>query len=502
LAQRRLKEDRNMLPNLLPALSFILVIQLHVPLCLLTATPAIAASQQRSISLDDEGRLHISASDVMILDASFRDVVKQLETLNATLLQEIETRDRQIAALQNNSCVPIAPSVRFNATAATLLAKLVASSGAEDDWFGYALAATDDMVVVGALYADDKGSDSGSVYVFEKNSTDQYQQVSKLVASDGAAGDWFGYAVAAAESMVVVGARQDGSGAGSVYVFERNSTGQYGQVSKLVASDSAAGDNFGNSLAATDGTVVVGAFGDDDKGSDTGSVYVFEKNSTGQYQQTSKLVASDGAADDNFGGAVAVADGMVVVGATRDGDKGADSGSVYVFEKNSAGQYEQVSKLVASDGASGDRFGRAVAVAAPNDTVVVGSPSDDDEGSNSGSVYVFEKNSAGQYQQVSKLVASDGNVDDKFGYDLAATDGMIVVGAANNDDKGSDSGSVYVFEKNSAGQYHQVRKLVASDGAAGDYFGHAVAVTRGMVVIAAVEDDDKGSSSGSVYVFG
>jgi sucrose-6-phosphate hydrolase SacC (GH32 family) len=109
----------------------------------------------------------------------------------------------------------------------------------------------------------------------------------------------------------------------------------------------------------------------------------------------------------------------------KDDDQGIDSGSVYVFEKNSTGWYEQVSKLVASDGAAIDRFGRAVA--ATDGMMVVGAHADDDNGAiNSGSVYVFDKNSTGQYQQVGKLVASDGAADDNFGWAVAATDGIVL----------------------------------------------------------------------------
>jgi hypothetical protein len=180
---------------------------------------------------------------------------------------------------------------------------------------------------------------------------------------------------------------------------------------------------------------------------------------------------------------VAAAIVMVVVGAYLDDDKGTSSGSAYVFEKNSTGHYNQVNKLVASDGAVEDRFGSAVAAA--DGMVVVGAYADDDIVSNSGSAYMFEKNSAGEYLQVSKLVASDGFVDDWFGITVAATDDMVVVGAYGDGDKGSNSGSAYVFEKSSPGQYKQMSRLAASDGAANDRFGYAVATTDSMVVVGA-----------------
>jgi hypothetical protein len=483
-----------MLLNLPLALSLLVALQL----CLSIAPHAAAASQQRSILLDDQGRLHIDADDVMILNASFRALLDQLHTLNTTLQQEIQTREQLIAELQRctptTTVEPATTGTKINPAAATQTAKLTASDGAADDYFGYAVAASDGMVVVGAYQDDDKGGQSGSAYVFEKNSTGQYEQVSKLVANDGAWGDNFGLAVAVADGMVLVGASSDddkGSASGSVYVFGKNITGHYEQVGQLVASDGAADDRFGGSVAAIANMVVVGARFDNW----FGSAYVFEKNSTGQLEQVSKLVASDGASGDNFGIAVAVADGMVLVGASSDDDKGSASGSVYVFEKNSTGQYEQVSKLVASDGSAFAYFG--FAVAATKDTVVVGAHADDEKGSNSGSVYVFEKNSTGQYEQVSKLVASDGASNDWFGYAVAATDSLVIVGAYRDADSGSQSGSGYVFEKNTAGQFKQVNKLVASDGTGDAFFGYAVAVTDTMVVAGAYGDN----GSGSVYVF-
>ncbi|CAK0788624.1 unnamed protein product [Prorocentrum cordatum] len=132
--------------------------------------------------------------------------------------------------------------------------------------------------------------------------------------------------------------------------------------------------------------VVVGAYRDDDQGQNSGSVHVFD-GTTGE--RLLKLVASDGAADDFFGMAVAVSsDGArVVVGAYYDDDQGGDSGSVYVFDGTTG---ERLLKLLASDGATYDYFGVAVAVSSDGARVVVGAYYDDDQGQNSGSVHVFD----------------------------------------------------------------------------------------------------------------
>ena len=106
--------------------------------------------------------------------------------------------------------------------------------------------------------------------------------------------------------------------------------------------------------------------------------------------------------------------------------------------------------------------------------------------------------------QLAKLIAADGAANDNFGYSVAISDGIAVVGAHNDDDKGSNSGSAYVFEKSDssdATSWTQVKKLNADDGAVEDYFGRTVVISDGTIVVGAIGDDDKGSSSGSAYVF-
>ena len=265
---------------------------------------------------------------------------------------------------------------------------------------------------------------------------------------------------------------------------------------KLTASDAASGDQFAWSVAVSGDRVVVGAPSDDDLGSDSGSVYVLEPDGAGGWSET-HLTASDGAANDFFGAAVAVSGGRVVVGAQLDDDLGSDSGSVYVFEPDGAGGWSKT-KLTASDGAANDQFGASVAVS--GDRVVVGAPFDDDLGFSSGSGYVLEPDGAGGWSE-SKLTASDGAALDFFGYSVAVSGDRVVVGAVADDDLGSDAGSAYVFEPDGAGGWSGT-KVTASDGAALDFFGFSVAVSGDRVVMGARGDDDLVSNSGSAYVFG
>ena len=275
----------------------------------------------------------------------------------------------------------------------------------------------------------------------------------KLTASDGAANDQFGYPVSVDGETMVVGAREDyhnGSYSGSVYVFVKPGTGwaDVNETGKLTASNGGGGDEFGNSVALDGDTVVVGATGDDDNGSNSGAAYVFTKPGTGwaSTSTAAKLTGSDGAPDDDqFGYSVAVDGDKVVAGAWTDDDNGPYSGSVYVFNKPGSGGWvtaTETVKLTASDGAAGDWFGGSVSL--DGDRLAVGASGDDDNGSRSGSVYVYKRES-GTWSRIAKLKASDGATDDEFGISVTVDGDTVAVGAHWDDDNGSKSGSAYVY---------------------------------------------------------
>ena len=375
-------------------------------------------------------------------------------------------------------------------------AKLTAGDAASDDQFGFSVAVSGETAVVGAFGDDDGGASSGSAYVFVRSGAAWTQQA-KLTADDAAASNFFGSSVAVSGETAVVGAFGDGdagSFSGSAYVFVRSGAA-WTQQAKLTASDAAAFDQFGFSVAVSGETAVVGAFFDDDGGSDSGSAYVFVRSGAAWTQQA-KLTASDAAEGDNFGRSVAVSGETAVVGASANDDAGSNSGSAYVFVRSGAA-WTQQAKLTASDAAEGDNFGRSVAVS--GETAVVGASANDDAGSNSGSAYVFVRSGAAWTQQA-KLTASDAAEGDNFGTSVAVSGETAVVGANANDDAGSTSGSAYVFVR-SGTAWTQQAKLTADDNAEGDNFGISVAVSGETAVVGAHLDDDGGSNSGSAYVY-
>ena len=379
-------------------------------------------------------------------------------------------------------------------------AKLLPGDGATNDFFGYSVALSGNTAVIGAFRDDDdvKGVDSGSAYVFTHSGTNWSQQA-KLTAADGAANDTFGGKVALAGDTVVIGAifhDAKGDNSGSAYVFTRSGT-TWNQQVKLTAADTTANDAFGQSIALSGDTVAIGAPHDDDMGNDSGSVYVFTRSGS-TWSQQAKLTAADGAEGDVFGISIALSGNTIVIGADLNDEKALNAGAVYVFTR-SGNSWSQQAKLTAADGEETDIFG--VRVALSGDTVLISARRDDDDvmGIDAGSAYVFTRTGTRWEQQV-KLTASDGAADDRFGRSVALVGDTAVIGAMFQDDKGDKSGSAYVFTR-SGSTWSQQAKLTAADGAVGDVFGWSVALSGNTAVIGAARDDDNGNDSGSVYVF-
>jgi hypothetical protein len=329
-------------------------------------------------------------------------------------------------------CCLVAAPAAFNYME---VAKLRAAGAAAEDDFGRSVAIDGGTVVVGAPQWDNGGS--GVVYVFR--TTDggaTYGQVAKLTASDASSRDYFGCSVAIDGDTVVVGAYWKSSGRGALYVFLTTGGATYGEVARLTASDATYGDEFGRSVAIDGDTVVVGATQDYSYG--TGAVYVFRTTDGGAtYVEVAKLTAADGAVGDRFGISVAIDGATVVIGAYWDDNF---SGSAYVFRTTDGGAtYGQVAKLTA-DTANAYYFGVSVAIA--GDTVVVGAYYENNQ---RGAAYVFRTTDGGAtYGQVAKLTAADAAAYDFFGY--VAIDGdSVVIGSPYDDDGGDRSGSAYVF---------------------------------------------------------
>ena len=374
--------------------------------------------------------------------------------------------------------------------------KLTAGDAAADDFFGESVAVDGDTLIVGASAESDLGTDAGAAYVFVLGGG-TWTQEAKLTASDGAAFDNFGRSVAIDGDTAIVGAWLDDASAfnsGSAYVFVRSGT-TWTQEAKLTPADPEAEDVFGQSVAIDGDTVVVGAYLSDDAGSATGSAYVFIRSGT-TWSQQAKLLSGDAAGNDHFGISVSVSGDTALIGARLDDLVSVNAGSAYAFVRSGTTWSEQA-KLVPIDSDLGDTFGESVSLS--GEIALIGAPFNDDAGTDSGSAYVFVR-SGSTWSQQFKLLPMDDQSGDNFGNRVSLSGGTAVVAALKDDDAGSDSGSAYVFVLDQ-GTWVEEDKLVAGDGAADDEFGQSVSVDGGRVLVGARFHDDAGTSSGSAYVF-
>lgn len=396
----------------------------------------------------------------------------------------------------------------------TQQAYLKASNTNANDRFGRSVAISGETIVIGAP-DEDSGStgvngngnsnsllESGAAYVFIRNGTN-WSEEAYLKASNTGPGDRFGWSVGVSGNTIVVGAWGDDSSAtgvngnqtddplindaGAAYIFVR-SGGSWSQQAYLKASNTGSSDNFGNAVAISGETVVVGAFGEssnattinenqvDDSAPDNGAAYVFIRQGT-SWSQQAYLKSSNGMSGDTFGFQVAISGGTIVVGAPLE-DNGAtgingpqtglpsyDSGAAYVFVRTSSG-WSQQAYLKASNADSDDRFGRSVAIS--GETVIVGA---DREGSQAtgvngdqssdlapeaGAAYLFTRSGL-TWSQTGYLKASNTGMFDQFGGAVAVSGNTAIVGADNedsagrgvnptiNDNRANESGAAYVF---------------------------------------------------------
>jgi hypothetical protein len=408
------------------------------------------------------------------------------------------------------------------------LSKLMANDqdNSEQDKYGNSVSISGDYAIVGAHQEDQDVSGSntmysaGSAYVFYWNGVSWAQQA-KLVASDRAVGDLFGYSVSISGDYAIVGAimeDEDASGnnnmsqSGSAYIFKRNGT-IWTQQAKLVASDRDTSDNFGWSVSISGDYAVIGACNDDadnNSVSSAGSAYIFKRDGT-IWTQQAKLVASNRERNALFGYSVSISGDYAIVGAFQESKDASDSnilngaGSAYIFKRDDT-SWNQQAKIVASDRAENDKFGYSVSIS--GDYAIVGAHNEQQDvlGNDSlyeaGSAYIFKRDDTSWNQQT-KIVASDRAKYDEFGYSVSISDDHAIVGAHNENEDASGNntlvhdGAVYIF-KRYENSWIQQEKQVASNRQNHAHFGSCVSINGNHAIVGA---PDQNYGSGAAYIF-
>jgi len=344
-------------------------------------------------------------------------------------------------------------------TTMTQTAKLTASDGALADWFGSSVAISGSTVVVGAFGATIGSNRSqGAAYVFVKPASGwtNMTESAKLTDGNGVAGEEFGYSVATNSNAVLVGAPGATVGSntfeGAGYVFVKPTSGwatTSAPEAQLTASDGAAGDSFGSSVAISGTTAVAGQ---PNINSYQGAAYVFVQPPSGwtTKAETAKLTASDGRTGDEFGFSVSMSGNTIVAGA-RNAKVGANvgQGAAYVYVMPSGG-WETTSAFTAKLSA-GNRahfnFGTSVTIS--GNLIVAGVPTASITQYQAGTAYVFIKPVSGWTTTTkfnAKLLASDGKSGNQFGKSVAVSFGTIVAGAPYHRVGSTfEQGAAYIF---------------------------------------------------------
>jgi len=366
--------------------------------------------------------------------------------------------------------------------------KLINPDATENDWFGYSIAQDNGILAVGA-----PGSvrieipyGPGSVYLFDATTGDL---LFRLTASDGEDKDWFGNSVAISNGIVAVGAMGDddnGNRSGSAYLFDAL-TGE--QLFKLLPTGGADIEQFGSAIAIENNTVLVGSSNDSPFGRYAGTVFVF--NATTGEQIRRIIPENDGGTNNDFGHSVDVHNGIAVVG-DRYYDISSvlfDVGSVRIINVATG---EQLFKLVSIDALSNDYFGISVAI--DDGIVVVGCPGHINQ--NPGAAYVYDATTGALLH---KLVDKHAGEDYEFGSSVDIKNGLIVVGS-KTDGEIAPLGSAFVFNAKTG---EQIAKLLPSDSDVFDWFGYSALIdSAGKIVVGAhLNSNGSNQSSGAAYTF-
>lgn len=361
--------------------------------------------------------------------------------------------------------------------------KMTAGDGAEGDRFGYAVL-DGNRALVGAPWDDDKGDQSGALYVFERQASGSWVETFKIVPDDGAAEDRFGVHNALAGDLAFVGlpdaARLNG---GMVYVFERQASGAWVEIQRLTASNGIDGDRFGAAIDVHDGRLLISA---ESREESRGVVYVFERDAAGTWREAAQLVATNRRDGERFGRSVSLWDDVAIVTSFRTDDL---TGTVYAFERQAGGNWVETAVFRPANTAFYDGFGQTSALW--ENQLIVGS-----NGPNpSNSAYIFERQANGTWREMAAFYGYFF-----FGEAVSIDDGRAVIGAYL-DEQPEYKGAAYIIDRQEGGSWVQVARVLAGDGESDDSFGDMVAIDGDLMLVGAPGDDDRGAGSGSVYVY-
>lgn len=386
-----------------------------------------------------------------------------------------------------------------SATPAVPLAVLNRGSIASQDNFGQSVAVSGKLVVVGAPQTDTGAPSAGSAYLYDLSSAVPNVPVLTLTNPTPAFGDEFGWSVAVSGSRVLVGAVSDRIG-GSVHVYDLASPTPAAPFLTLTNPSPADAEHFGAAVALAGTRVAVGAPFEHAGLYQVGRAYVYDLASPTPTAPVLTMLNPSPAAEDTFGGDVAILGARVLVGAARDDTGAINAGSAYLYDLSSPTPTAPFLALTNPSPATDDYFGSSVAFSGSK--AVIGAIGKDTGATNAGVVYVFDLASPTPTVPVHMLTNPAPAFSGYFGGAVASSGPRIVVGAPYNGTSPLYAGNLYVYDLGSATPAAPLAALAKANPAAGDQFGYSVAIDGTTIVAGASGDDAMAADRGAAYVFG
>lgn len=346
--------------------------------------------------------------------------------------------------------------------------------------FGESVAISGNLAIVGA--AGDE-SDRGAAYLFDTITGDRLHT---FVNPFAAKGDRFGSAVAMSGNNILIGASFGDEGAdnsGVAYLFD--TTGNLLQT--FAPPPGSEGSEFGSTVSLFGNTVLIGSPYSDEGASNSGAAYLFDA-STGNLLNTFLNPTSE--AGDLFGSAVSISGNNVLIGSFLDDEGANNSGAAYLFDATTG---DLMHSFLNPTVAASDLFGSAVAV--DGNRVLISARGDDEDAPNSGMAYVFDATTGDLMQTIANPTPDAGDV---FGVSLGLSGDRILIGSSADDEGGSNSGAVHIFDTSNGKWMETIANPTPQEG---DLFGNAVAIDGNSAIVGAFGDDDGGANTGAAYVF-
>jgi hypothetical protein len=377
---------------------------------------------------------------------------------------------------------------------------LVNPDAGENDSFGYSVAISGDLVVIGCRHGDSGVAHAGMTYVYDLASATPAQPFLSL-PNPAPGGQNFGHAVAIDGTRLVIGAPQD-SGTGDlsrVYVYELSGSTPQTPVATFADASSGTNERFGWAVSVSGNKVAVGAPHDDSGADNGGACHVYDFASGPPALPWATIPNPAAAIGDEFASSVSVSGSHLAIGNALDDQGGGDSGRIYAYELG-GGAPSLFATLENPGPQGGDQFGRSVSFA--GNRLLTGAHGDNTGGSDVGSAYVYDFTGSpppGPFLTVNTPSTSSA---EEFGTAVAMSGSIVVIGAHHDDKAGNqNSGTVFIYDRQSPTPEVPVLILDNPNPALNDYFGAAVAINGNTVAVAAYQDDTPASNCGIVYIF-